>query len=136
MCVVSLVFPVLFFFFRQKTAYELRISDWSSYVCSSDLRPRHRHDVEDDPRPLEPRRTRLHVALGERDLGPEPLESLQMQIDRSRPDRAAAGHRDARPSRDRKTLLHGKSVSVWVDLGGRRTLNKETLLKLDKKKTA
>src|SRR3546814_4368187 len=27
-----------FFFFKQKTAYELRISDWSSDVCSSDLR--------------------------------------------------------------------------------------------------
>src|SRR3546814_5709881 len=27
----------LFFFFRQKTAYEMRISDWSSDVCSSDL---------------------------------------------------------------------------------------------------
>src|SRR3546814_10122145 len=27
------------FFFKQKTAYELRISDWSSYVCSSDLNP-------------------------------------------------------------------------------------------------
>src|SRR3546814_4744260 len=28
-----------FFFFKQKTAYELRISDWSSDVCSSDLLP-------------------------------------------------------------------------------------------------
>src|SRR3546814_15981768 len=28
---------VFFFFFKQKTAYELRISDWSSDVCSSDL---------------------------------------------------------------------------------------------------
>src|SRR3546814_5661538 len=28
---------VIFFFFKQKTAYELRISDWSSDVCSSDL---------------------------------------------------------------------------------------------------
>src|SRR3546814_21174766 len=28
---------VVFFFFKQKTAYELRISDWSSDVCSSDL---------------------------------------------------------------------------------------------------
>src|SRR3546814_1824501 len=27
------------FFFKQKTAYEMRISDWSSYVCSSDLEP-------------------------------------------------------------------------------------------------
>src|SRR3546814_5774085 len=28
------------FFFKQKTAYEMRISDWSSYVCSSDLNGR------------------------------------------------------------------------------------------------
>src|SRR3546814_7082310 len=28
----------LFFFFKQKTAYDMRISDWSSDVCSSDLR--------------------------------------------------------------------------------------------------
>src|SRR3546814_6767849 len=33
---------VRFFFFKQKTAYEMRISDWSSDVCSSDL-PRHQH---------------------------------------------------------------------------------------------
>src|SRR3546814_10491929 len=31
---------VVFFFFKQKTAYEMRISDWSSDVCSSDLRDR------------------------------------------------------------------------------------------------
>src|SRR3546814_4712005 len=30
------------FFYNQKPAYELRISDWSSDVCSSDLWPRHR----------------------------------------------------------------------------------------------
>src|SRR3546814_4373791 len=30
----------MFFFFKQKTAYEMRISDWSSDVCSSDLRGR------------------------------------------------------------------------------------------------
>src|SRR3546814_1573339 len=35
-CVV-LCIVVLFFFFKQKTAYEMRISDWSSDVCSSDL---------------------------------------------------------------------------------------------------
>src|SRR3546814_10584057 len=29
----------MFFFFKQKTAYEMRISDWSSDVCSSDLPP-------------------------------------------------------------------------------------------------
>src|SRR3546814_4218329 len=32
MCVIQ-----CFFFFKQKTAYEMRISDWSSDVCSSDL---------------------------------------------------------------------------------------------------
>src|SRR3546814_2283750 len=30
---------VVIFFFKQKTAYEVRISDWSSDVCSSDLKP-------------------------------------------------------------------------------------------------
>src|SRR3546814_1633985 len=33
MCIIF-----VFFFFKQKTAYEMRISDWSSDVCSSDLR--------------------------------------------------------------------------------------------------
>src|SRR3546814_2685677 len=33
------VFSCFFFFFKQKTAYEMRISDWSSDVCSSDLIP-------------------------------------------------------------------------------------------------
>src|SRR3546814_3441041 len=37
MCVYASVFMVFFFFFKQKTAYEMRISDWSSDVCSSDL---------------------------------------------------------------------------------------------------
>src|SRR6188768_10411 len=32
----------LFFFFKQKTAYEMSIGDWSSDVCSSDLRRDHR----------------------------------------------------------------------------------------------
>src|SRR3546814_2577177 len=50
-----------FFFFKQKTAYEMRISDWSSDVCSSDLTKRTRYppkkattgtlDRLDKPRP-------------------------------------------------------------------------------------
>src|SRR3546814_5363611 len=35
MCYLFMIF--YFFFFKQKTAYEMRISDWSSDVCSSDL---------------------------------------------------------------------------------------------------
>src|SRR3546814_2212197 len=37
--VVTLDVVVVFFFFKQKTAYDMRISDWSSDVCSSDLPP-------------------------------------------------------------------------------------------------
>src|SRR3546814_6260646 len=51
---------VLFFFFKQKTAYEVRISDWSSDVCSSDLevfrpvRPCTAHGMRMEPPPSEP----------------------------------------------------------------------------------
>src|SRR3546814_6224243 len=41
MVYVRMIFCFVFvFFFKQKTAYEMRISDWSSDVCSSDLRRR------------------------------------------------------------------------------------------------
>src|SRR3546814_13149673 len=40
-----------FFFFKQKTAYEMRISDWSSDVCSSDLLSlADEMDVQDKPK--------------------------------------------------------------------------------------
>src|SRR3546814_9496921 len=35
----TILYLCFFFFFKQKTAYEMRISDWSSDVCSSDLDP-------------------------------------------------------------------------------------------------
>src|SRR3546814_5982604 len=48
---------VWFFFFKQKTAYEMRISDWSSDVCSSDLETlRRRIDAD----------TAAHAALNDR----------------------------------------------------------------------
>src|SRR3546814_5177423 len=52
---------LFFFFFKQKTAYEMRISDWSSDVCSSDLQgdetDQDRGDIEHGPslaRPSKP----------------------------------------------------------------------------------
>src|SRR3546814_5760830 len=73
-------------FFKQKTAYEMRISDWSSDVCSSDLRrrrlPRHRlqHRPELAPDP---------ALVAERGLLPEPgVAALTVH---PRP----AGHRNA-----------------------------------------
>src|SRR3546814_9811428 len=40
---------VVFFFFKQKTAYEMRISDWSSDVCSSDLENKRRRGLGAQP---------------------------------------------------------------------------------------
>src|SRR3546814_4485332 len=40
------VVVLLMFFFKQKTAYEMRISDWSSDVCSSDLPAYHAAEVQ------------------------------------------------------------------------------------------
>src|SRR3546814_6153067 len=52
---------ICFFFFKQKTAYEMRISDWSSDVCSSDLRQRK------PPQPGEPRLLTEHRGPGPAD---------------------------------------------------------------------
>src|SRR3546814_20980666 len=49
MVVLVLGFECFFFFFKQKTAYEMRISDWSSDVCSSDLAERRRHHAAGHP---------------------------------------------------------------------------------------
>src|SRR3546814_1857224 len=55
------LFICMFFFFKQKTAYDMRISDWSSDVCSSDLGGNHSWDqrevmsyIGSEPRLLRP----------------------------------------------------------------------------------
>src|SRR3546814_9454369 len=80
------VFFFVFFFFKQKTAYEMRISDWSSDVCSSDLL-----DLE-----LLPVRLR-HVDVdrpADRARDRDPLRTVAAARDhdhhRLRPDRASA----------------------------------------------
>src|SRR3546814_3660522 len=53
----------LFFFFKQKTAYEMRISDWSSDVCSSDLpRAERSWNTESGKKPTSHRRRRFQRA--------------------------------------------------------------------------
>src|SRR3546814_5981342 len=76
------LFCVCCFFFKQKTAYEMRISDWSSDVCSSDLalRPRvflgHPHPDRRARRDVETvgRRSSLGIHADRR----PPLEHLSM----------------------------------------------------------
>src|SRR3546814_5117429 len=45
--VIVAILYSFFFFFKQKTAYEMRISDWSSDVCSSDLHANVRQEAPD-----------------------------------------------------------------------------------------
>src|SRR3546814_17891502 len=61
-----------FFFFKQKTAYEMRISDWSSDVCSSDL------EVQAAPLPFDRREGGIDRGVvgdvaGQHDLGADRL---------------------------------------------------------------
>src|SRR3546814_13613300 len=86
------------FFFKQKTAYEMRISDWSSDVCSSDLRivsgpgSGVKFTLDDHTRVI---------------IGPNSTISVD--------------------ELDRKSVVQGKSVSVRVDLGGRRIIKKKKI---------
>src|SRR3546814_3491935 len=71
------VVEVLVFFFKQKTAYEMRISDWSSDVCSSDLGPKNlrisgRHRAEGDPHRDRRDARRIFPANQRRDARQEP----------------------------------------------------------------
>src|SRR3546814_11599982 len=96
----------------------MRISDWSSDVCSSDL----------------------EVAVQVVRLVPVVPEGRQAGSDRHQPDVAVegVGRRDdlrrgdveraqlALEAVDRKSVVSGKSVSVRVDLGGRLIIKKKT----------
>src|SRR3546814_698618 len=62
---VCLVLLFVFFFFKQKTAYEMRISDWSSDVCSSDLASM----IEDEPTPERIGQYRIIDIIGRGGMG-------------------------------------------------------------------
>src|SRR3546814_13214837 len=108
------------FFFKQKTAYEMRISDWSSDVCSSDLPPPQmvanmRIGNVDGYCVGEPWNARAIIdklgfsAATSQDIWPDHPEKV-------------LGTRSEFVQRDRKSVVSGKSVSVRVDLGGRRII--------------
>src|SRR3546814_9031037 len=128
-----------FFVFKQKTAYEMRISDWSSDVCSSDL-----------TQPLMYKTIRAHkttrelyanqlaaegvIADGDAkkmaddhrdklDAGEVTTDLAEVQPDESTIDwsKYLAG----KLSEDRKSVGEGKRVSVRVYLGGRLIINKK-----------
>src|SRR3546814_10746457 len=78
---------VTFFFFKQKTAYEMRISDWSSDVCSSDLASAGNHALLELAGRETERKSEKHRAhgVGCDDGGRHP-GARQCRIERPRPD--------------------------------------------------
>src|SRR3546814_19820256 len=88
-----------FFFFKQKTAYDMRISDWSSDVCSSDLNS-----------------SGLRLCSA---TGAMMICRMSARVRAGDPMRPSSTN-----SADRKSVVKGKSVSVRVDLGGRRNIKK------------
>src|SRR3546814_16622784 len=116
----------LVFLFKQKTAYEMRISDWSSDVCSSDL---DREGMIKMPLNLDPRqgtdwRATLNAALDR--LNSLAREAERLRADTGRHIRPILLVQVARTGReDRKSVASGKSVSVRVDLGGGRVIQKK-----------
>src|SRR3546814_17870767 len=105
----------------------MRISDWSSDVCSSDLQPA---GVRASRRPLRGLLSMRFFLCATKDL-PHPEER-----ERAAPGRASRRTHRGHPAgkflwsfpagaiKDRKSVVKGKSVSVRVDLGGRGMIKK------------
>src|SRR3546814_17157290 len=125
-----------FFFFKQKTAYEIRISDWSSYVFSSDLPTRARAGAvrcrtQAPPQPVAARLPAAHgadlrhllhrrtVLLPDGRLAGDRLHGRRRAVDLpgvqdqlpQRPSRRAAAPTPRPPDGARKSVVEGKSVS-------------------------
>src|SRR3546814_19066132 len=122
-----MLFCESFFFFKQKTAYEMRISDWSSDVCSSDLRSR----------------SAAHASGNQalRRLGAAPAAEVCGLAEGTTQRKAtvtaencpapgsgapgdAMGVRSGSATGDRKSDVAGARGAVRVSLGGRRVIKK------------
>src|SRR3546814_19399255 len=128
-----------FFFFKQKTAYEMRISDWSSDVCSSDL------GLHFDRRGLPRADDHLHAADGQRERVARENAAAMVRRDVAPYHQAefaeapplAVGHGGAvdpgdphhqaesgfvEPRRARKSVVEGTSETERMDPGGSRPM--------------
>src|SRR3546814_19935972 len=109
-----------FFFFKQKTAYEMRISDWSSDVCSSDLGP---GEIERDAAAFAPARDpREHIAGAEADIEDAP----RAVADTTRPDPVEKAQRRSRRQRQRVDPRQvGETARIAVGRSEERRVGKE-----------
>src|SRR3546814_19313534 len=120
----------MYFFVKQKTAFDMHISDWSSDVGSSDLRLLRPVRISSASR----RQAQAGGACDAADHLRAALYDLR-QVRRSRANhgqtavRAHRRHLDAlfagfQP--DRKSVVYGTIVACREDTGGRRTIKKKT----------
>src|SRR3546814_16727897 len=130
---------ICFFFCKQKTAYEMRISDWSSDVCSSDL-----IDTDDRQTSILPVviqtlqvrhrlltwRTPARPEIDVDDAAVQPGQRNRIVTERrrafARRDGQCPGAEPQQQQAERESVGEGKSVSVSVDLGGRRSIKKKS----------
>src|SRR3546814_14329773 len=120
------------FFVKQNTAYEQRISDWSSDVCSSDL-GNYQHISEK----LENLERDGYIVIGSTDRSgtryevrlPEAVPSVRERMAEAQEVEPAAvdyfGEPERRAEVDRKSVVSGNSVAVRVDNGGGGILKKK-----------
>src|SRR3546814_16391307 len=106
-----------FFFFKQKTAYEIRISDWSSDVCSSDLHGFKRQQLGVREAIMDLGEVQVIHGNSRSVVGP-----LECQV-----GAFEAGQLFSGKGKERKSGVEGKSVSVRDDMGGRRTNKRNTM---------
>src|SRR3546814_20822340 len=109
------VLYLCYFFYKQKTAYEMRISDWSSDVCSSDLVTSSRTPGIDENSCSTPSIWTDVTAAPCR----EARSTRRSALPSVRPKPRSSGTAMMFALRDRKSVVEGTSVSVSVDLGGR-----------------
>src|SRR3546814_20889131 len=105
----------------------MRISDWSSDVCSSDLRDRSRCRLRDRREVLTRSTTVKPANLIELARNRQPAEVLLANVlDENMSSSIKAGQNLVQAAKaDRQSVGSGKRVSVRVDLGGRKLLKKK-----------
>src|SRR3546814_16292712 len=119
---------IYFFFFKQKTAYEMRISVWSSDVCSSDLASLERtmailaRQIEDNRERLAEQIDTL-MAMG--DGVASRLGTLRDDVEQEIASVSLHSRQLETSTGDRKTVGEGKSVAGRVELGGGRAIKKK-----------
>src|SRR3546814_18058622 len=121
--------------FKQKTAYEMRISDWSSDVCSSDLGGEMPRQLGREQRASDRRAHRPAHDASHTHQGPESCYTRKEQPSDIAKGSAKDQHRSkntacrARPKGEyRQSVVQGTRVSVRVDSGGPRTLKKKNTI--------